>query len=63
MTSAEPPTTDGPHGRPVADDEAHYRCIMHPNWWVEGEQRISSIAFKFPRFSVDVAWDFLKTTF
>src|SRR4051794_30170427 len=55
MSSDESSTPDGPHGPPVADDEELYRCIMYPNWWVEEEQRISSAAFKFPRFSVDIA--------
>ena len=54
MTPAASPATDGPHGPPVGDDEELYRCIAHPNWWNEQEQRITSAAFKFPCFSVDV---------
>ena len=49
------PTTDGPYGPPVGDDQVLYRCIAHPHWWDDQEQRITSVAFKFPCFSVDVA--------
>src|SRR5262249_2408963 len=45
----------GPHGPPVGDDKDLYRCIAHPHWWDEPEQRVTSAAFKFPCFSVDVA--------
>ncbi len=55
MSSAESPTVDGPNGPLVGDAEQLYRCIMYPAWWVEEEGRISSFAFKFPYFSVDVA--------
>ena len=55
MTPTESPPTDGPPGPPVADDEALYRCIAYANWWNDEEQRITSAAFKFPCFSVDVA--------
>src|SRR3954467_12793715 len=55
MSPAVSPTTGGPHGPPVGDDEELYRCIAHPHWWDEQEQRITSAAFKFPCFSVDVA--------
>ncbi len=55
MSSAESPPADGPHGPLVGDAEELYRCIMYPEWWVEEEGRISSFAFKFPYFSVDVA--------
>ena len=54
MTQAESPPAAGPHGPPVSDEEALYRCIAYPNWWND-EQRITSAAFKFPSFSVDVA--------
>src|SRR4051812_47318744 len=54
MSSIGSSSADGPTGPPVADDEELYRCIMYPNWWIEEEERISSLAFKFPRFSVDV---------
>jgi hypothetical protein len=55
MTPIGSPTSDGPHGPPVGDEEELYRCIAYPNWWNEPEQRITSAAFKFPCFSVDVA--------
>ena len=55
MTPAGSPTSDGPHGPPVGDEEELYRCIAYPNWWNDQEQRITSAAFKFPCFSVDVA--------
>ena len=42
-------------GVPVGEEEELYRCIAYPNWWNEEEQRITSAAFKFPCFSVDVA--------
>ena len=44
-----------PHGPPVGDREELYRCITHPSWWIEEEGRISSAAFKYPIFSIDVA--------
>ena len=55
MTPAGSPASDGPHGPPVGDDEELYRCIAYPNWWNDQEQRITSAAFKFPCFLVDVA--------
>ena len=55
MTPDGSPTVEGPHGPKVDDEEGLYRCIAYPNWWNDGEQRITSAAFKFPCFSVDVA--------
>jgi hypothetical protein len=55
MTQAEESAIDRPYGPPVSDDEVLYRCIAHPSWWNEEEQRITSAAFKFPCFSVDIA--------
>lgn len=55
MTPDEEAATEGPHGPPVGDEEELYRCVAYPNWWNEEEQRITSAAFKFPCFSVDVA--------
>jgi hypothetical protein len=55
MTTTTPPTDDDPRGAQVGDDEQLYRCIAYTNWWNEEEQRITSAAFKFPCFSVDVA--------
>jgi hypothetical protein len=55
VSAAESPATDAPHGPPVGDDEELYRCIAHPHWWDAKERRITSAAFKFPCFSVDVA--------
>ena len=55
MSPAESPTTGGPHGPQVGDDEELYRCIAHPHWWDDQEQRITSAAFKYPCFSVDIA--------
>jgi hypothetical protein len=55
MTPADEAAIDRPHGPPVGDEEVLYRCIAYPNWWNEEEQRITSAAFKFPCFSVDVA--------
>ncbi len=45
----------GPHGRPVDEAEELHRCITQRNWWVEEEKRVSSAAFSYPVFSVDVA--------
>jgi hypothetical protein len=55
MSPAESPATGGPHGPPVGDDEELDRCIAHPHWWDDPEQRITSAAFTFPCFSVDLA--------
>src|SRR5215472_9247357 len=54
MSQATPSGASEPAGQPVADDEDLYRCIS-PEWWVGDEKRVSSAAFGFPRFSVDVA--------
>ncbi len=54
MMTTTPPTDDGPRGAQVGDDEQLYRCIAYTNWWNEEEQPITSAAFKFPCFSVDV---------
>jgi hypothetical protein len=54
MNATESPATGGPHGPQVNDDEELYRCIAYPHWWDEQERRITSAAFKFPCFSVDV---------
>jgi hypothetical protein len=54
MSPAESTAADSPHGPPVGDSEDLYRCIAHPHWWDKHEQRITSVAFKFPCFSVDV---------
>jgi hypothetical protein len=42
-------------GPEVAATEDLYRGITHPGWWIADEGRISSAAFSFPTFSVDVA--------
>jgi hypothetical protein len=55
MTPDGPTTGVGPHGPQVGDENDLYRCIAYPHWWNEREQRITSAAFKFPCFSVDVA--------
>ncbi len=55
MSLSESPTPKGPSGPPVGDNEELYRCITVARWWVEEEDRPSSLAFKFPCFSVDVA--------
>jgi hypothetical protein len=55
MTPAGSAASNGPHGPPVRDEEELFRCIAYPNWWNEEEHRITSAAFKFPCFSVDVA--------
>jgi hypothetical protein len=55
MTPDGPTTSVGPYGPPVSEENDLYRCIAHPHWWNEQEQRITSAAFKFPYFSVDVA--------
>jgi hypothetical protein len=55
MTPGDPTMSDGPHGPPVHESHDLYRCIAYPHWWNEQEQRITSAAFKFPCFSVDVA--------
>jgi hypothetical protein len=55
MTPAGSAPSNGPHGIPVRDEEDLFRCIAYPNWWNEEEHRITSAAFKFPCFSVDVA--------
>jgi hypothetical protein len=54
MSEAENLATGGSAGLPVGDAEDLYRCII-PLWWVVEEDRVSSAAFKFPIFSVDVA--------
>jgi hypothetical protein len=48
-------TVATPTGPPVADCEELYRCLMYQKWWNADENRVSSAAFNFPRFSVDVA--------
>jgi hypothetical protein len=55
VNAAEPSASDVPHGPPVGDDEELFRCIAQPHWWNDHERRITSAAFKFPCFSVDVA--------
>lgn len=55
MSSAESSTPNGPRGPQVADDEELYRCITHRAWWCQEERRLSSAAFSWPVFSVDVA--------
>jgi hypothetical protein len=55
VSAAESPATGDPQGPPVGDDEELYRCIAQPHWWDAQERRITSAAFKFPCFSVDVA--------
>ena len=54
MSQAGSSAAGGLGGPPVADDEDLYRCIS-PEWWIDEEKRVSSAAFTFPRFSVDVA--------
>lgn len=48
-------TVASPTGPPVADHEDLYRCLTHAKWWNEEENRVSSAAFSWPVFSVDVA--------
>jgi hypothetical protein len=48
-------STAAARGPEVAATEELYRGITHPSWWVAEEGRISSAAFSFPTFSVDVA--------
>jgi hypothetical protein len=55
MSDAESPAQEGPQGAPVAEHEDLYRCLMYQDWWNAEENRVSSAAFSFPRFSVDVA--------
>ncbi len=52
MSEGQSPSPQGPS---VGESEELYRCITHPSWWIEEEGRISSAAFKYPVFSVDVA--------
>jgi hypothetical protein len=47
-------TTTAP-GPEVARHEDLYRCLMYPDWYHADENRVSSAAFKWPVFSVDVA--------
>jgi hypothetical protein len=54
MNEAELRVTEATTGSPLADDEELYRCII-PEWWNTEESRVSSAAFSFPFFSVDVA--------
>ena len=42
-------------GDEVPASETLSRAITSPNWWVAAENRVSSAAFAFPVFSVDVA--------
>src|SRR5262249_55611636 len=37
----------------AADDL--YRAITHPSWWNKEKQQVSSAAFSYPSFSVDIA--------
>jgi hypothetical protein len=55
VNAAESSASGAPYGPPVGDGEELYRCIAHPHWWDDQERRITSAAFKFPCFSVDVA--------
>jgi hypothetical protein len=54
MSSGETPSLDPFAGSPIDDDEELYRVIA-PEWWLPAEDRVSSAAFSFPVFSVDVA--------
>ena len=54
MSEGEPSDPDRTRNALVSDEEDLYRCI-NPEWWNNEEHRISSAAFSFPYFSVDVA--------
>jgi hypothetical protein len=54
MSSGESPSLDPPAGSPVDDEEELYR-VIGPEWWLLAEDRVSSAAFSFPVFSVDIA--------
>jgi hypothetical protein len=54
MSSGESPSLDPPAGSPVDDGEELYR-VIGPEWWLLAEDRVSSAAFSFPLFSVDIA--------
>ena len=55
MSSGASPDAGGTKGPPVADQEDLQRALTYNKWWVEEEQRVSSAAFSFPDFSVDIA--------
>jgi len=42
-------------GPEVPASETLSRAVTSPNWWVATENRVSSAAFAFPVFSVDMA--------
>jgi len=44
-----------PNGPVVADDETLFRCLTFYKWYNHAEKRVSSAAFSFPRFSVEIA--------
>lgn len=48
-------STPNPQGPPVGDHEDLYRCLTHPHWYNQVEDRVSSAAFNWPVFSVDIA--------
>jgi hypothetical protein len=54
MSSGESPPLDPPAGSPVDDEEESYR-VIGPELWLRAEERVSSMAFSFPMFSVDIA--------
>ena len=54
MSSGESPSLDPPAGSPVDDEEELYR-VIGSEWWLLAEERVSSMAFSFPMFSVDIA--------
>jgi len=51
MTDAATPI---PHGLPVPDTEDLFRCLTHAKWWNDTANRVSSAAFSWPVFSVDI---------
>jgi len=38
----------------VENHENALRALTHNDWWKEKEKRISSAAFRYPKFSVDI---------
>lgn len=54
MSSDDPPAPD-PLAGSMVDDEADLYRVIGPEWWLATEDRVSSAAFSFPVFSVDIA--------
>ena len=55
MSLTESHKADGPYGPSVGDNDDLYRALVQSSWWVAEENRVSSAAFSFPVFSVNVA--------